>query len=185
MIDKDAYRRIFEPKPIPADLIDLVEFQNDSAEFYSEGFEIVCDDGIGILSTYSNDEDFQNRFTVFAKADSTGSNYAFWAKGKDSSLEKCPVVVFGSEGGVRVVARDLRELLQLLSMDTEPMINWTSVVFYKGTDGQVSKRHSEFIEWLKIRNIDAISDTEAILTRAQSDFQSELDGLIKSVMEGP
>lgn len=62
-------------------------------------------------------EIFKKNFKIFASPDGTGSMSAFWLIGEDDNLDKMPIVKFDSEGGVKIVASDIRDLLKLMSVD--------------------------------------------------------------------
>ncbi|MET7465682.1 hypothetical protein [Nonomuraea sp. NPDC005501] len=47
----------------------------------------------------------------FAQANSSGSMYAIWRKDDRADLATPPVVALGDEGGIHLVARDVRELI--------------------------------------------------------------------------
>lgn len=123
----------FQNIQIPSKLLALLKFDNEAAEqkYFSDGFEFSLDKEKTGLKTYSTDELFLNSIYEFANADGTGSSYGFWLKDNITNLNEAPIVVFGSEGGYHVVAKNLDELLQLLTFDSEPMIDWDEVYYYK------------------------------------------------------
>lgn len=167
----------FQGLKIPSKLLALLIFDNEIAqdEYFSEGFEFSLDEDKMGLKTYSNDETFLNSIIEFANADATGSTYGFWLKDNESNLEKAPIVVFGSEGGFHVVAKNLDELLQLLTFDCEPMIDWDSVYYYKDpNDFEPSNKIEEYTNWLqKEFSLETLSDTEQIIEDAQQLYKDE------------
>jgi len=181
MIDVESYIAFFGSNTVPIELLDLLEFQNESQDFFSSTFEIACDDGQDSLNTYSDDINFQRSFMIFAQADCFGSSYAFWLQKKGVALGACPIVIFGGEGGVQIVASDFRQLLQILSLDVEPMVDWSSVSFFKDADDQPSGQHKAYVDWLSKHNLSAISNADSIVNSAQFKYQEQLDDLISSV----
>ncbi|WP_258018022.1 hypothetical protein [Streptomyces noursei] len=69
------------------------------------------------IDTWSKDPEFLDRFRSFAVVNASGSRYALWRVDDRSDLATLPVVVFGDEGGIGLVARNLRELFQQLGRD--------------------------------------------------------------------
>jgi hypothetical protein len=119
MIDKNDFIKNFNGLTIPDELAKLLDFQNNVSKenFYSAGFElIVVLEKFG-LRTYSEDLQFLNSILEFANADGTGSSYGFWLNGSKQDLRETPIVIFGSEGGFHIVARNIQELLQILTYD--------------------------------------------------------------------
>src|SRR6187402_1756516 len=78
----------------------------------------------------------------------TGSEYALWLAEESQSLEEAPVVGFGSEGGAQVVGCNIRDLLEILASDVEPMLDWDRVFYYVGDDHEASQGHDAYVEWL-------------------------------------
>lgn len=116
-------------------------------EGYSESFGLVRYKKSGI-SSWSSDPTFLNSFTLFARANGTGSMYAFW--NIDPDLEKCPIVVFGDEGGVYLVCETLTEFIHLLSFDNEISVSWEDAYFYHNEEYyEETYSHPEFLEWIK------------------------------------
>ncbi|MFE1292414.1 hypothetical protein [Streptomyces sp. NPDC058751] len=131
--------------PVP-ELNLLKEFEDRLGPvLYSEGFELVEYDGDAGLRTWSEDPGFTSRFIPFAKANSTGSDYALWRCDDRSDLATLPVVFVGDEGDLYVIARDLRELFRLLAIDREPVSEG-----FSGSGGieEHSEGHAEFVSWL-------------------------------------
>ncbi|MFB7241740.1 hypothetical protein CW362_00535 [Streptomyces populi] len=131
--------------PVP-ELNLLKEFQDRLGPvFYSEGFELVEYDGDAGLHTWSEDPAFLSRFVPFAKANSTGSDYALWRCDDRTELATLPVVFVGDEGDLCVIARDLKELFRLLAIDSEPVPEGFPA---PGGVEEHSEGHAEFVAWL-------------------------------------
>lgn len=148
----DSFLANFPDHAPPPELGALWEFQESAGfEGYSEGFGLMADDKSGVAS-WSGDAAFLDRLIPFAQADGTGSFYALWLATEGADLSQAPVVVFGSEGGSHVVAGNIRELLQLLTYDSEPMVDHDEVSFYKDPDDhEPTEASADYREWLGSR----------------------------------
>lgn len=165
---------------LPAELEKLIRFQQEISGFesYSQGFGVLIDDKLG-LKSWSENKDFLNRLLPFAQANGSGSFYTFWLDGTDKSLGEMPIVVFGDEGGVHVVAENLRQLLGLLTFDAEIYVDHDSVYFYKDADDyEASEDLPAFLEWLqKDYQISQLNEaeTEKVIENAQEKYKSAFD----------
>ncbi|MCC7454999.1 MAG: hypothetical protein IT222_12590 [Crocinitomix sp.] len=188
MLDKFDFIKNFNGLAIPDELAKLLDFQNNISKenFYSAGFELtVVLEKFG-LRTYSEDLQFLNSILEFAHADGTGSSYGFWLNGSKQDLKETPIVIFGSEGGFHIVARNIQELLQILTYDAEPMVSWDEVYYYKDEgECEPSDLAETFKKWLfdnfKIREISNVSD---IIRVAQSEYQEEFKTWMKKFYTG-
>ncbi len=60
-----------------------------------------------------------------------------------------PVVIFGDEGGVHIVAENILQLLHLLTYDTEITVDFDSAYFYRDEeDYEESEDLSEYLKWM-------------------------------------
>lgn len=146
MINPADFNGNFGHKPVPELLQNLVTFESGlpSRDYYARGFELLPASGQSLLRTYSEDETFLDELTEFAQADDTGSMYVLWHK----SETETPVAIFGSEGGFHIVARNLPELLEILLFDTEPMVDWDGVTYFKTEPEDTSVHSSAFRNWV-------------------------------------
>jgi hypothetical protein len=162
---------------VPVDLKKLFEFQNEYGRGnYADSFCLTTIDKTG-LKTYSEEESFLNSFIEFATATAGGSTYAIWVI--HESLEKCPVVVFGDEGGVHPVADSIKDLIRLLTYDTEISVGWDSAYFYKDDPSEVISEYQEvFIQWVKANfALDPVrtdEDADLILKNAADKYGDSL-----------
>ena len=108
--------------------------------FYSDGFELLEYGADAGLHTWSEDPEFLSRFIPFAQATGTGSNYAFWRCDDRTDLATLPIAFIGDEGDLYIVARHLRELFQLLTIDDE---NLEPEFVQEHSDA-----HEEYVTWL-------------------------------------
>ncbi len=160
---------------LPAELEKFIQFQNEHSDFecYSQGFGIMIDDKSGI-KTWSEQEEFLERLFPFAQANGSGSTYAFWSDGSSNELNKLPIVVFGDEGGVHVVAENLLALMQMLLFDSEISVDWERVYFYKDEDYEESEDHESFKNWLKKEfNLEPVEDPDQLIQAAQKIHQAD------------
>ncbi|MFF4535234.1 hypothetical protein [Streptomyces aureus] len=136
--------------------------------FYSEGFELGEYGGDAGLHTWSEDPAFLSGFVPFAKANGSGSDYALWRCDDRAELATLPIVFVGDEGDLLVIARDLRELFQLLAIDGEPFPEG----FPDPDDVEEhSQGHAEFLVWLdETFGLGPAEDPEAL-----RDARKELD----------
>lgn len=161
----------FSPLTVPPALLALAAFEREVADrqYFAEGFEITTDAEKHGLRTWSEDSQFLSALWVFAQADGTGSQYAFWVPDGATSLAVAPIVVFGSEGGVHVVAENLAALLQILSFDCEPMVDHDEAYYYRGEGAEPSAMSAAFHAWLKANHgFEVVDDADAIVARAQA-----------------
>jgi len=130
----DAY------SPVP-ELNLLKAFQDRTGPvFYSEGFELHAYGEDAGLGTWSEDPEFVSRFIPFANATGSGSNYAFWRCDDRPNVADLPIAFIGDEGDLYIVARNLLELFQLLTIDNE----WLEPDFVEQHTGA----HVEYVAWL-------------------------------------
>ncbi|GAA2091863.1 hypothetical protein [Actinomadura alba] len=97
---------------------------NISRGFHLTDFGDTCG-----IDTWSEDPEFLDNLLAFANANKSGSIYVLWRIDHRADLATLPVVVFGDEGGIGVVARNLRELFQQLTCDRTLYVGDYSVGF--------------------------------------------------------
>jgi hypothetical protein len=173
---------------LPEDLVKLYEFEQEhGVESYSECFGLTITEEKTGIKTWSEEEEFYKSFIEFAGANGSGSSYAYWLIDKD--LNNCPIVVFGDEGGVHVVAESTRKLIQLLTLDTEISVDFDSAYFYKDEEYyEESENKEEFQEWVKEQfGFDAIESNEEadeIVAQAKRKYKQKFnDFLVKFDIE--
>lgn len=163
---------------IPVELEKLIYFQNNisSLENYSQGFGVFIDDKSGLLS-WSEDEDFLNRLLPFAQANGTGSFYAIWNDGTNKPLGQMPIVVFGDEGGVHVVAENILKLLHLLTYGTEIWVEFDQTYFYKDDNSYEEPEDlGKYLKWMKgDYNLHQIEAPNELIKAAQEKHKETFD----------
>ena len=104
----------------------LKEFNEKyGGESYSEGFFLTADEDdfwdswLGDELPKEKKKDFSKSVKIFAGADGTGGHYAFWFNDKNYDENTAPVVFFGSEGEVNLIASSIRDLIKILSLGVE------------------------------------------------------------------
>ncbi|MGY3779356.1 WG repeat-containing protein [Isobaculum melis] len=168
---------IYQNKEVPALWQDLIR-QGWAWETPREG-HADCSFSRGIALTHSTLEDVQmclepmcedpekyltemlNTFYYIAQADGTGAAYYYFMCHPDQPIEENPIVFIGSEGECNLVASNLKELLQLLATDTEPMGEFEmekeqTLSFYKDMDEQETTYLPDYVAWLSEHGIEGI-----------------------------
>jgi hypothetical protein len=180
------YKAYFKPAQVPDALVKLLEFAETQKGWFSQGFEMdgsyFSDAG---LKTYSTDPEFIKSFREIAQAGGTGSTYAIWSQTADWS--NAPIVAFGSEGGVQVVAENLVELFRILTLDAEPMISHDRIAYFKDEDSEASDGSAEYANWLKktfrLNPVADGNEVEQIIGNAQKAHKMAFDGWMKKYCE--
>lgn len=65
-------------------------------------------------------KEYAQSFQVFAGADGTGARYAFWFSNGNKDVNQAPIICFGSEGQIDIIACDIKDLIKILSFGQEP-----------------------------------------------------------------
>ncbi|MFV0253737.1 MAG: hypothetical protein ACK5H2_10445 [Beutenbergiaceae bacterium] len=163
---------------LPEPLVKLSYFQEtiSEPENYVDGFSIYFADPA--LNGYSTDTDFAGAFLSFATANGSGSSYALWDDGTGKAMDDWPVIVFGDEGGVHVVAENVLGLLHLLSYDCEISVDWDEAYFYKDDDDfEPSEDIDGYLDWIRgDYGLDPIEDPAELIARAQARYKASFDG---------
>jgi hypothetical protein len=168
---------------IPKELKMLFDFENEHGpESFSTCFFLRSIDKEG-LKTMSLKQAFLDSFIEFATANGSGSTYAYWLVEKE--LENCPIVVFGDEGGIHVIANSTKDLIHLLTYDIEISVGNDEATFYKEEeDYESSEYKKEFVKWVKdnfgLKAIKNDEETEKIISNAKAKFQNKLNSFLES-----
>ncbi len=174
-MELDEFKENFNGYELTSELIDLKLFQ-DKYPDYSQGFYLLVDDKIGI-KTWSEDRDFLERLMPFAQANGTGSTYGIWNNETSKPLNELPIVVFGDEGGVHIVAENIFQLMQMLTYDTEIMVDFDNACFYKDEEEfEESEDNSTYKNWLKENfDLEPTSEPNEIIDNAQRIYKVPFD----------
>ncbi|MFD2970223.1 hypothetical protein [Sphingobacterium bambusae] len=176
-----AFKENWGSTTVPTELEKLIEFQNNvsAPEFYVHGFAVTIDDKQG-LKSWSEDPTFLEKLHPFAQANGTGSFYAIWHDGTVKPIHEMPIVVFGDEGGTHVVAENIRQLMQLITVDVEVSVEFDKVYFYKDDSYQESRDLEKYLKWLGgAYNLKQIQDPAKIITVAQAQYKQAFDSWFK------
>ena len=157
MFKLGEFARNFAPHATPALLVELYEYQRKLEDFFSDGFEPRVDDDKSVFERWSKHPEFLSALFPIGNATGSGSTYALWLAGT-GTLDDAPVLAFGDEGGVHVVAENISALLRLLSYDTEPMIDRERVSYFKLDDADPSDEAESYANWLKRLKLEPIDD---------------------------
>ncbi len=188
-LDEAKYAKNFGAHRLPELLAKLVAFQNDvGAETYAEGFALEVDDkslfkgfcaedgepivgGKNAAERKKREKAFLEALSPIATATGTGSVYAAWNPGSEAKVEDMPVVVFGDEGGVHVVAENLRGLLEIVAGDVEPMVDSDEVSYFKTPDHEPREESGAYRAWLAENvGIKAAAKPDSIVKKAQKRY---------------
>lgn len=167
----EEFAKNFPGHGVPAELAKLLIFQNETGfETYSDGFGLYVDDKSGLRS-WSNKAEFLDGLMPFAQASCGGSFYALWLDGSGKSLSEIPVIACGDEGGLHVIASNVRELMQLLTYDAEPLIDHDGITFYRAQDYAPRPALAKFKDWLKSElGLEPVHEAERLVESAQARY---------------
>ncbi|MDR0230281.1 MAG: cell wall assembly protein [Flavobacteriaceae bacterium] len=190
---KEEFASMFKGYSLPKELKSLFEFQTSEGvpSYYSNAIYLLEEENF-IVETFSTDETFVESFLPFAEANSSGSVYAFWIKdASEKSLENCPIVVFGDEGGVFVVAKNLKELLQIAAYDVEIVVVPFEEAFFtdreEDEDYETSEFNKEYLDWLrteaKLKPILTIEQIDDVLNEADAAYGEALATFVNPFLE--
>jgi hypothetical protein len=149
---------------------------------FSDGFSLNTYDKTG-MSSWSSHPDFLRVFVDFASANGSGSTYAFWVI--EEELARCPIVVFGDEGGIHIVADSVGQLLQLMTFDTEITVNFDQAYFYREDDDddyEASEKRNVFLAFVESETgaapITSMEQCDAVIAAAQYRYKGRLDEFV-------
>lgn len=190
---KQEFTALFNGYLIPKELKSLLEFQvsENVPSYYSNAIYLMTEE-TSLVENYSTEEEFLKAFIPFAEANSSGSVYAFWIQNKEEDLSKAPIVAFGDEGGIFVVAQNMLELLQIAAYDVEAVVYEDEFYFQDKEaleeDGEFTAAdfNTEYLDWLrsdaKLKPILTIDGVDAIVDQAQATYQEKLEEYVKRFM---
>ncbi|MDR0558846.1 MAG: SMI1/KNR4 family protein [Prevotellaceae bacterium] len=162
-------------KNLPAELEELINFENNlpNAKYYSNGFEtIFMEDKSGLVYGWCDKKDFLDKLIPFATANGSGSFYTLWINDVEKSLSQMPVIVFGDEGGVHIIAENILELLHLITYDVEIEVDENRFFFPKhNTNYKESENLRYYLQWINEKyNLESIKEPEIIIKKAQEKY---------------
>jgi hypothetical protein len=175
-MDIDEFKTNLGLTELPQELEKLIYFQtnNSDKEEYSDGF-VVRIDKKGGLKSWSKDEKFLEKLLPFARANASGSFYTLWIYDNNKPLNQLPIVVFGDEGGVHIVAENILELLHLITYDVEIDVDEEDASFKKRKK-KPSENLAKYLKWIKENyDLDRIEKPSTIIKKAQEKYQNSFD----------
>jgi hypothetical protein len=144
-------------------------------ECYSDGFGLSdYADAAALMAGWSKDPDFNG----------SGSDYALWRVDDRTDHATLPLVVFGDEGGQFVVARHIRQPLQLRCYDTE-ISAWPDQAYcYRDEDHhKPGPGHEEYVDWLGQHFAPTpAADPNAVIATAQAEFGERFDAWVTTFL---
>ncbi|MEU6223140.1 hypothetical protein [Streptomyces sp. NPDC047042] len=156
----------------PVEELNLLKAFQDRVgyENFAQGFGLTEYGEVSGLLAWSEDPEFTGRLIPFAQATGGGSFYALWRLDDREDQATLPVVVFGDEGGEHVVARNIRELFQLLGFDEEISVDHEEAYFYRDENEPHTDGHDEYVAWLDEHfGLLPAKDPDAVLAAAQAE----------------
>ena len=199
------FKKKFTPHQLPNTLIELIKFDQSLEEnnYYSQSFYLNDDIEEDFFESWlDNDQtdeekrkEYAKNMIVFARADGTGGAYAMWIQEGNTDLEKAPIISYGSEGEITVVANNLKDLIKMLSFGAEGMEG----SFYHALDTDEDEYeedpsyfYKDFVEnrpnFLKFRKwmkeVLAIEPVDIeCLKKGECDESEEVDKLVKKAQK--
>lgn len=158
---------------IPDIVRKVFDFNNELGDkYYTPDFGF-CSDGTleDFFDANELDEDdieyLLEYLVEFARADDTGGIYVFWLKEDIDNVEDMPIIWFGSEGEMELIASNFKDLLKRLTFDYRKEYGIEYV-----TELEVFKK------WIKdefdIDPVESEEDVEKIAQEAKNNFQEPL-----------
>lgn len=186
-MNKGQFLQKYQDFKVPKLLTELIEFSIEKDLYFSDGFEFEPENVKYMYESYSSEKEFTESFICIGSADGMGSEYAFWLK-NGNDLTNAPIVAFGGEGGYHIIAKNFDELIRILTFDSEPMIDWKRIIFYKDEDDfEASEDANEFHDWvktnLKLEIIDSDEEIDKIILEAKEVYQTELKEWVSNFYE--
>jgi hypothetical protein len=151
--------------PVP-ELNLLWDFDDSQDEDYAAWAGL---DEFGEMEFLADEPELQRGLLRFAQASMSGSLYALWRVDDRADLATLPVVLLGDEGGLHLVAADLREFFRLLgALDSELGCD-EEEVFLTGDDELPGR--DAYLAWLDREfGLTAPEDPFDVVEAAQAKF---------------
>lgn len=182
MLKLKDFKKNFHHHELPEELARLVEFQNTHPSPFSRGFLLAVDDRAKLLPICEKRE-FLDALCPLGQANGSGSLYVLWARDSAKKLADCPVLAFGDEGGIHVVAESALQFMRLLTLDAEPMIDQDSLVFMKDDGEAPSPGAKDYAAWLEkqfhLKPVKDSAEVEVLVRSTQSMLEKPLQSWLK------
>ena len=93
------------------------------------------------------------------------------------------MVASGHEGGLCGVARNPRELFQILGCDIEPIVDWDGIDYEREDDDEHTEGHEAYVRWLADTfGLSPGHDPNAIVATAQAEYRARFEGWWRQFM---
>ncbi|MEV4243806.1 hypothetical protein AB0J63_10400 [Streptosporangium canum] len=156
--------------------------------FISDGFELF-EFGEAKHDGWSDAQEFIDAFIPFAYANGSGAGYALWRVDDRADLATLPIAVFGDEGGIRLTARNLRDLLRQLACDRPLRVDWGGASFaeYDGYHREregAAEAHATYVEWLNQHfGLAPADDPDELIYAVENELGERFEAWIKPFIE--
>ncbi|MFD4947729.1 hypothetical protein ACFWNT_35725 [Streptomyces sp. NPDC058409] len=163
--------------PVP-ELNLFKEFEDNCSESYAQWAGM---DDFGKMSFLSDDPELVHGLLRFASANGSGSLYALWKRDDRDDLATLPVVLLGDEGGIHIVARNLREFFQLLgALEGDLGCDWEDVF---EQDQEELPAQADYLAWLEEKfGLTPPDDAWDIIEAAQKELGKEWAAWIRPLI---
>jgi tetratricopeptide (TPR) repeat protein len=153
----EKFTTLFAPHKVPHTLKELIKIEEElGADSYVISFYLDPDDRDDFFDgMFSYDNETLNKkvakyFIPLSHIDGKGANAALWLKdGNKTDLENAPIVEFGSEGQIDIVAKNLKDFIYMLSFGIEPMDGGYSQFVSINEDYYRRENFMAYRKWLK------------------------------------
>lgn len=167
----EKFEKLYAPNKVPNTLKELIKIEEKlGKESYVTSFYLKPQNKIDFFYCTFNCEDEETDektddkifeyLLPLAHIDGTGGVAALWLNnGENTDLENAPIIAFGSEGAIKIVAKNLKDFLFMLSFGGEALDG----EFYESVDyAEAYYREPNFMEyrkWLQdVMNIEPLKD---------------------------
>lgn len=153
---------------------------------------IICD-GFYMSTSHKDDlkyaipegklEQYRDQFLIIAEATHSGSSMGFYRAPGTNNVDEYPVVIFGDEGGVLVLAEGFKNYLAFATLNVSPYINTWS----EGPDsfdltlGEPDWENDDFVQWIATKGVLVLKTLEEantqIIEPAQAKYQAAIDAI--------
>jgi len=163
------FSTLYSPHQVPQTLKELIKIEEKlGADSYTISFYLDPEPREAFFDgTFSYDDKALNKkvakhFLPLAHIDGTGATAALWAiDGNKTDLENAPIVEFGSEGQIDIVAKNLKDFIYMLSFGIEPMDGGYSQFVSDNEENYRRENFEAYRRWLKeTMNIEPVKDLE-------------------------
>jgi len=165
----EKFTVLYTPHKVPNTLKELIKIEEKlGADSYVISFYLDPESREEFFEgTFSYDNKALNskvakHFLPLAHIDGTGANAALWLTDENiTDLENAPIVEFGSEGQIDIVAKNLKDFIYMLSFGIEPMDGGYSQYLSINEEYYRRENFMAYRKWLKdVMNIEPVKDLE-------------------------